>query len=416
MEVQVQRTFVIPASSPPEEVPLTVFDLITSVHHVTVLYAFSPPTPTNGALLDALSATLPRFPILTARLDRGRRRRRSRPCFVAGEGGGAGALVVEAAVLSALSDHLPLINRFACGGLVIATSENHQAADGYSMSTFLHAWADAVRGGGKPPALHRPAPYGPSALVPRVPPRCEFEHRGAEFLPLSPPPPRRVAPARVHLSEIANLLLHYTGEFVAKLKASTQNRYTTFETLSAHLWKKITAARAGRWLAGDPAVSMHVTVDGRARLAGTGAMPEGFFGNAVLFATSTATASDLAGGSLADAAALVRASIRAIDGRYFQSFIDFGAMHGGEVLEPTFGEEDNLLLMDVDANSWLRMELHRLDFGCGGQLAGILPAKIQQDGEFVLIPSLRKEGGVEVLVALWEKNAELLRDIAYTLD
>jgi shikimate O-hydroxycinnamoyltransferase len=147
MEVQVKRTLVVPP--PPtcetEEVPLTVFDLVAPTYHVTVLFAFSPPNPTTRALLDALSAMLPHFPLLTARLER--RGARRRPFFVTGRGG-AGALVVEAEVSSELADHLPLapspelarlhppvntdaptphvllvqINRFACGGLVVTFS------------------------------------------------------------------------------------------------------------------------------------------------------------------------------------------------------------------------------------------------------------------------------------------------------
>ncbi|CAL4904357.1 unnamed protein product [Urochloa decumbens] len=444
MGVKVQRTFTIPAppSEPSAEVPPTVFDLVAPAYHVTVLFAFSPPNPTNAALLDALAATLPRFPLLTARLlDH---RRAGRPFFVTGNKGGAGALVVEATVSSALSDHLPLtpspdlarlhppfdkdtphvlllqINRFACGGLVIASSAHHQAADGYSMSTFFHAWADAVRSTGAPPlSINRPViPYGPAAIIPRRPPRCEFEHRGAEFLPLNAAP--RQPPARVHPSEIANLLLHYTSNFVAELKAratgnNNNNKYTTFEAVSAHLWRKITAAR-GR--AEDPSrTALNVTVNGRARL-GADAVARGFFGNAVLTASSGTSARDLARGSLADAAALVRAGVRARDRRYFQSFVDFGALHGGgeEELEPTVGDEDNVLLPDVAADSWLHLELHRLDFGCGGRLVGILPAHSPLDGVVVLIPSLRKEGGVDVFVALWEKHAEVLWDIAHTID
>ncbi|CAL4911729.1 unnamed protein product [Urochloa decumbens] len=446
MDVQVQRTFTIPAppSLPSAEVPPTVFDLVAPPYHVTVLFAYAPPNPTNAALLDALAATLPRFPLLTARLlDH---RRAGCPFFLTGKGG-AGALVVEATVSSALSDHLPLtpspdlarlhpqvdkdtphvlllqINRFACGGLVIASSAHHQAADGYSMSTFFHAWADAVRAGASntPPLVdRRPAPpYGPGAVVPRRPPRCEFEHRGAEFLALDATP--RQPPARVHPSEIANLLLHYTSNFVAELKAratgnNNNNKYTTFEAVSAHLWRKITAAR-GR--AEDPArTALNVTVNGRARL-GADAVARGFFGNAVLTASSGgAAARDLLRGTLGDAAALVRAGVRARDRRYFQSFVDFGALHGGgeEELEPTVGDEDNVLLPDVAADSWLHLELHRLDFGCGGRLVGILPAHSPLDGVVVLIPSLRKEGGVDVFVALWDKHAEVLRDIAYTMD
>ncbi|XP_047049620.1 tryptamine hydroxycinnamoyltransferase 1-like [Lolium rigidum] len=451
MDVQVQRTLVMPPpAAPSAEVPLTVFDLAAPTYHVTVLFAFSPPNPTNQALLDALAATLPRFPLLTAaRLDRGGPGA-ARPCHVTGEGG-AGALVVEAEVpSSALSDHLPLapspglallhpkvtrgaerhvlmlqINRFACGGIVLASSAHHQAADGHSMTTFLHAWADAVRGDDIGRAL---VPYGPAALVPRRPPRCEFEHRAAEFLPLSSShaaaredkPPAETDDHHVDHSEISNTLLHYTSEFVAELKRRAHGRYTTFETVSAHVWRKITIAR-GLGVADDGATrtSIRVAVNGRGRLAGTGTLPaEGFFGNVVLTATSGARAADLASGTLADAAALVRAGIRAVDGRYFQSFVDFGALHGGgdEELEPACADEAGVLSPDVEADSWLHLDLHRLDFGCGGRLVGFLPGKVPQDGVVVLMPSLRKGGGVDVFVALWEKHARELSAIAYTMD
>ena len=105
MDVQVQRTFVIPPP-PSAEVPPTVFDLVAPAYHVTVLYAYAPPNPTSAALLAALADTLPRFPLLTARrLERHPDHRR--PFFLMGKGG-AGALVVEAAVSSPLADHLLL--------------------------------------------------------------------------------------------------------------------------------------------------------------------------------------------------------------------------------------------------------------------------------------------------------------------
>ncbi|KAF8671574.1 hypothetical protein HU200_049894 [Digitaria exilis] len=444
MDVQVQRTFTTPPppSGPPcSEVQPTIFDLVAPPYHVTVLFAYAPPNPTNTTLLHALIATIPRFPLLTARriLDH----HTNRPLFLTGSEGNAGALVVEATVSSPLSDHLPLtpspdlerlhppvdkatphvlvlqLNRFACGGLVIASSAHHQAADGYSMSLFLHAWADAVRFGAAPPLDYLSnhdidvVPYGPSAIAPRRPPRCEFEHRGVEFLPLDAAP--RPVPARVHPSEITNLMLHYTAKHVAELKAQAQDRYTTFETLAAHLWRKITVARSR---AGDDdyRTALNVTVNGRARL-GTDSIPKGLFGNAVLTASSgkASARAVVEEGTLADAAAMVRAGVRARDRRYFQSFIDFGELHGDEEMEPMVGDEDNVLLPDVAVDSWLHLELHRLDFGCGGRLVGILPAHSPLDGVVVLIPSLRKEGGVDVFVALWDKHAEVVRDIAYTM-
>ncbi|GJN07057.1 hypothetical protein PR202_ga24848 [Eleusine coracana subsp. coracana] len=115
---------------------------------------------------------------------------------------------------------------------------------------------------------------------------------------------------------------------------------------------------------------------------------------------------------------MVRAGVRAVDARYFQSFIDFGELHGGdeEVLEPMVGDEDYVLLPDVASDSWLHLELHKLDFGCGGRLVGVMPAFVPLDGVIVLMPSLHKDGGVDVFVALYDKHAKELQKIAYTMD
>ncbi|GJN07490.1 hypothetical protein PR202_ga25326 [Eleusine coracana subsp. coracana] len=278
------------------------------------------------------------------------------------------------------------INRCACGGLIIASSSHHQAADGYSMSTFFNAWVDAVGAGGAA-LLGRPVvPYGPGALVPRRPPHCEFEHRGVEFLHLhqincsSLPEP---AVGVIKRPEIINTMLHYSSESVAQLKAIAENKYTTFETITAHLWRKITIARGRADAEADAcATKLDVSVNGRARLGVDSLPQDGFFGNVVLTATSKSTAKELARGG------------------------------ADEELEPVDGNEDYAL----SSESWLHLDLHKLDFGCGGRLLGVVPPRIPLDGVLVLIPNLHKGDGVDVFVALCDRHAKELRNIAYTLD
>ncbi|KAF8673548.1 hypothetical protein HU200_048631 [Digitaria exilis] len=148
--------------------------------------------------------------------------------------------------------------------------------------------------------------------------------------------------------------------------------------------------------------------------------PPAVFGNLALTALSrTAVGKLVADGGLADAAALVRTGVRAVNGRYFQSFIDFGALHGDEELVPIWEKpsaETTSCFLDLEVDSWLRLGFDRLDFGLSGRLVGILPARIPLDGVVVLIPSMREAGGIDVLVALHEKPARVLKDIAYTID
>jgi hypothetical protein len=110
-------------------VPPSAFDLIAPPYHVTVLFAYASPNPTNAAL----AATLPRF-------------------------------------TSSPSD------AYSTRAASPASTTHHQAADKYSMSTFFHTWADVVRAkNGAPPPQTMNLPmlplyssYRPGVVVPRA--------------------------------------------------------------------------------------------------------------------------------------------------------------------------------------------------------------------------------------------------------
>ncbi|XP_020102084.1 tryptamine hydroxycinnamoyltransferase 1-like [Ananas comosus] len=433
MEVQVQRTTIISHSDPTavsSEVPLSVFDRFTSNIHIVMLFAFVPPIASNESLIDGLKRTLVHFPALTAQLSDGREHSR-RPCLVIG-GEGGGALLLEAAVASNLLDHLPFepsrhfkllhplteepehlfqvqLNRFKCGGLVIAMTFHHQVADGQSMSTFFVAWGRAVRG----LAIEKPPVFDRSLLKPRSPPKYEFPHRGFEFLPLCPNQDGlSLSERNINPSDIANIVLRYPLEYIAKLKAELNRKYTTFETLSAYLWRKITIARG---LAEQEYATIRISVNGRRRLQPP--LPDEFFGNVVLVALPGAKVKLLIEGGLSEAAQIVHEGIQKIDDHYFQSFIDFGAIHGDEELQPVYALEGNVLSPAVEADSWLGFEFHKVDFGGGGgRLCGFIPAWVPADGLVVFIPGLGEGGGVDVFVSLIGEHAKVLSQISHTMD
>ncbi|KAG0490415.1 hypothetical protein HPP92_007278 [Vanilla planifolia] len=430
MDVQIQRSTVIAASEPtskPLELPLTVFDRYASDLHIAVLFAFSPPIPMNSDIIDALTKTLLlHFPTLAARLDG----LRHRPCLILG-GGGDGALVVEAAVDSILEDHLPILpsekmtrfhpsctdpakllqvqlTRFRCGGLVVGVTAHHRVADGQSMSNFYVAWGRIARG----LPINRIPGYDISWLRPRFPPKLEFEHWGVEFVPV---PPHSTKPfplelAQVEPTKIANVLLRYSHEFIeSELKASLRERFTTFEVLLAHVWRKLTAVRG---LSHGETTKGRVTVNGRRRLRPP--VADEFVGNLVICAHTSATVGELMDGGLAGAARRVREGVRRIDDAYFRSVIDFGEEYKEAELVPVYEREGNLLSPNMEAESWLGFQFQEMDFG-GGTLRAFIPSWVPVEGLVIFLPSLAEEGGVNVMVALLQEDAEILKTISHTL-
>ncbi|KAL0909610.1 hypothetical protein M5K25_020494 [Dendrobium thyrsiflorum] len=430
MAIQVINTTTLKAiSSPlsqPSLVPLTIFDRAAFDLHVPALYAFLPPTPSNESLKSGLARVLSYFPHLVGRISADQNHQ---PSIVLNN---AGVRVVETKISATLSEMLPLdaasnlsklhpdigegveellqiqLNRYACGGLVIGTTSHHRVADGQSMSMFFVAWAQMVRFGKAPnplPFLDRTA-----VVVPRNPPRCEYNHRAIEFKSSATDSSIEAA------CTVENLKVRFSADFISNLKSAVPGRCSTFEALLAHLWRKISSARG---LKSDESTKVRVAVNGRARLKSP-AVPMEFFGNFVLWAHPKSTVGELTsttGGGLANAVKIIHEAVQRIDDGYFRSFIDFGE------LEKTKDEEmaasapamGNALCPNLEVDSWLRFNFHDLDFG-GGAPCAFLPPNLPVEGLMIFVPSLKEKGGVEVFMALAEEHVEEFKKICYSLD
>ncbi|XP_039113786.1 tryptamine hydroxycinnamoyltransferase 1-like [Dioscorea cayenensis subsp. rotundata] len=434
MEVKVTSSTILPSpTSHHSDIPLTIFDRFAANIHIYVIYAFTPPTPSNADLISALSKTLVYFPTLTANLSTDCH---GRPCVsVGGPHEDRGALVVEATVLSKLEDHLPLtpspdlrllhpdaenpkhllqvqLNRFQCGGLVIGLTSHHRVADGRSMCAFTIAWGKILRGVPIDPLPFYDQPW----LKPRNPPLVQFDHWGSEFIHLSPQSNEFIITRTdVDPSEITNLLLHFSPDFITKLKAQTNklstDKHTTFETLLGYLWRKMTIARQ---LDDEECTTLSVSVNGRRRLQPT--VPPEFFGNLVLNAYPKAKAKALIEGGAATAAGIVREGLRFIGEDYFQSFIDFGEVYGDRDLVPCFEKDGNVLSPKIEVDGWLGLGFDEVNFGGGGKLCAFLPTWVPFEGLLIFSPSLSQSGGVDVFVSLLEKHAVTMREISHSLD
>ncbi|CAA6663402.1 unnamed protein product [Spirodela intermedia] len=410
----IQRPYTTPPPSPArhrffnEHVPLNIFDRVAFNIHVPILYVYRPLMPENAAMVEGLTKALFYFPHLAGRLicdERGC------PSIHLND---AGVRVVETRLPWTLEEKLPFLptselhpategveellqiqlNWFACGGIVVGLTAHHRIADGQSMNNFFAAWARLVRG-------HEldPLPYHD---------RQAFDHRAVEFRAdageLAVEAPAETA-AAAEAVETTNVVVHYSVNFLSKLKArfvsdNPGRRYSTFQCLLAHLWKKVATARG---LAADEITQVRVAVNGRARMKPK--VPMEYFGNLVLWAYPRMTVADV-----------IHAAVSAVDDGYFKSFVDFGALavEDEAELEETAPSAGNSLSPNMEVDSWLSFQYHELDFGGGGpvQVLTFLPI----EGLVILLASSEEKGAVDVQVALHPDKVSIFKEIAHALD
>lgn len=402
-----------------EMVPLTLFDRATLDIFVPIILVYAAPTPSNEALKEGVRRAVAVYPHLAGRFAVDHRGRR---CIHVNN---EGVLVVEAAVPVDLAsvvtdgsfvtntDELyPAVpppeeivgaallqiklNRYKCGGLVIGFSSHHQAADGYSVSTFLSTWASAVRQGRD---FTAPSPFLDRAAtaVARTVPTPVFDHRSAEFKGQGG---RSYHVVPDPMSEIKNVTVRFTAEFIAELKARVGIRCSTFNCLLAHAWKKMTAARG---LKPDEFTQVRVAVNCRARASPP--VPADFFGNMVLWAFPRLQAGDVLGWSYRGVVEAISDAVARVDADYIQSFVDFGSVAdaAGEELAATAAVNGTMFCPDLEVDSSLGFRFNKIDFGAGPPSAFGTP-DLPNEGLMIFLPSCTASGGVDLVMAIPEDH------------
>lgn len=403
--------------------PLNLFDKAAGNLHFPTLLAFRN-FPPNQDFANGLSMALDAYPHMAGRIARDPAQH-NRLSFILNN---AGVRLVEAEVPKRMDDNTLLddiafhknlyppatrdtqemlqvqLSRYACGGLVIGITFCHPVADGQSMGQFLQAVASATRGAGTGPT---PFLDRNSLFVPNDPPRVKFDHlevhsSGRSSLPMSS-------------SGVENLVIQFSGEFIAQLKERVSFRATTFEVLLAHLWRRAVQVRG---LPDDETTRVRVAVNGRSRMRPV--VPPEYFGNLVLWALAKASAGDLLREGLSGAVGHIRKAVKRMDDEYYRSAIDFGA-----VLEKEGREEETLLAdeedwghhlyPDLEVDSWLGFRFNEADFGRGPPCA-VVPPNLPIEGVMAFISSAKGKGGVDAFLTVRKEHVEDFKRICKTLD
>ncbi|CAL5007348.1 unnamed protein product [Urochloa decumbens] len=441
------------ANAPPTTtvVPLTVFDLISFDDYMFGIHAFHPPSPPTASLEAGLAKALAEHREWAGRLVAA-----DEPAATGFRRGillnDAGVRFLDATAEDTIETSMPLLHqptpevrrlhpsapagggdggddelmlvqvtRFACGSFVVGHAMHHAVGDAFAISRFLVTWGQAVRGAAVDPV---PVHDRTSFFAPRHPPRVDFDHRAAEFVK----PSSRETKEKTNLAgggdEVVVQHVRFSREFISELKSRASSSaagrpYSTAQCLAAHLWRCVTKAR-GLAAGGETKTTLHLAVNGRARMRG---LPEGYTGNAVLWAHPCTTARELlAAAPLGRAVELVRGEVARVDESYFRSFIDFASsgVVEEEGLVPALKDPEAAELgADVAVYCLLRVPFYDVDFGggCGRQFFHT-PGYYPDEGVVYILPPapVVGDGSVEAHVSLFSRDVERFRGCCFSID
>ncbi|TKW24541.2 hypothetical protein SEVIR_3G057466v4 [Setaria viridis] len=235
------------------------------------------------------------------------------------------------------------VTRLLCGGFVFAIRLNHTICDAIGLAQFVSAVAELGRG---LPAPTVAPPWSRELLEARNPPRPTFPHREFDAVPPPPPPPPGDMVMRTFTFGPSDI-----SAIRKDLPPNLRDTVTTFEVLTAALWRARTAALE---LSPDEDVRL-VFISNIRGLPELG-LPAGYYGNACVPMAVLVTVEALLGGSLGDAVELVREAKATVTAEYARSTADLLVLRGRPYVAMS-----NLFLVSDNRHAGFQ----RVDFGWG---------------------------------------------------
>jgi hypothetical protein len=247
------------------------------------------------------------------------------------------------------------VTRLLCGGFVVALRLNHTICDAIGIAQFMSATAELARG--LPAPTVAPA-WSRELLEARSPPRPSFPHREFDAVPANVSVPRWAGamPAGDMITRTFMFGPADVSAIKRRLPLHLRDTATTFETLTAALWRARTAALE---VPADEEVRV-VSIVGFRGVPEL-ALPAGYYGNACVPVAALTTAGALLAGSLGDAVELVRGTKAAVTAEYVRSTVDLLVLRGRPCV--ALG---NLFLVSDNRHAGF----HRVDFGWGEPVYG----------------------------------------------
>ncbi|CAN6299885.1 unnamed protein product [Urochloa humidicola] len=277
------------------------------------------------------------------------------------------------------------VTSFTCSGFVLGLAMNHCLADGQSAAAFLRSWSEATRGA---PPSH--APWLDRTLQRARPvPTIGFAHdEFTEIEDVSGLAAAGGAPCvyrsfTLDAGKLERLKIAASGG--GDGADASAAACSTFVALTAFLWVARTRALGMR---PEQRSKLLFAVDVRRRVDPP--LPDGFWGNAVVFACCISDASDLIGMPLSDAARSVRDAIARTDDAFVRSAIDY--------IEVNRAARPSLTATTL-VTAWNGLGLHTADFGWG-EAVHSGPAELPQKEVVLILRGVRDSRSRVLVVGL----------------
>lgn len=435
MKVKVkERTIIKPAKETPKQTLMSSnLDLLVTPHHTQTIYFYKPDGSKNffntHLLKESLSNCLVLFYPVAGRL---RRREGSGGGFDV-DCNGEGVLFVEAesdGVIDDFGDFTPCSNfqqliptiesynessshpilmvqvtYFKCGGACLGVGFDHALLDATSALHFINSWSNMTRGlfVAVPPFIDR------SLLCGRDPPCPKYHH--SEY---DPPPsmnnPVQIKECQTSPKLTTTAVIKITRDQLNTLKANLKDdknpeRYSTYETLAAHVWR---CACIARGLSDDQATELYIATDGRSRLHPP--LPSGYFGNAIFPAAAQALSGDIRSNPLKSTVARIRETLSLRDNDYLRSALDYLSLQP----DPTALARGahSFKCPNLNVVSWFKLPIHDTDFGWGRPIH-MGPADVPCGGVVHILPSPSGDGSLSLIICLEADHMEVFKNIFY---
>ncbi|KAF7830605.1 putative acetyltransferase [Senna tora] len=284
-------------------------------------------------------------------------------------------------------------------GVFIACSMNHSLADGTSYWKFFNAWSQIFQAQAQAQAQIRPFhnrwfPEGCDGPLINLP----FKHH-EEFVSRFEAPP------------LVERIFHFTAESIAKLKAKanrdSNNKISSFQSLSALVWRCITRARR---LPYEQVTRCRLAAENRSRMEPP--LPKDYFGNAInALSTETTSAGELLEREFGWAAWRVHVAVASHSDKAVREWVK------AWLEKPTVYRLDKSFdRYSVMMGSSPRFDMYGNEFGMG-KAVGVLSGYANKfDGKVTSYPGREGGGSIDLEVCLPpEAMAALESDEEFTV-